>query len=1279
MPPHHHHRRPGRALGASVAGIINSDVSSDEQAKRRVLRLFGSVLGVVFFIDLLCSFSVVVLSCRHYHYHYDQHYDNDNDNDHDHDLDHEAYNHDHEAYHQKHDDPFRSALSESSLFGQFFSSSSQSLSPSSTLSPMNNFSNTTTTTTTTATTTTSSSSSTTTTTTVSGNNSVVGQCVRTSIMKGFITFRPIVADNDNDNDNDNNNNDNKHSTGRRNDETTLGDLFALSVTRCILFVSLLMVGIKYGGGGSGSGSGSDSSGNERDDENNNNNNNNNNNSSDDIRNEGQEEEEENVDDVDRTTATGTSTSLPGSTTTAPGDDDDDDDGTMTRRRRTRRTMISSLTTTENDDSDINNDNDDDDDDDDDDDEDDDNVPAVFLSRRRQTTTGRTSSNSNNSNSNSNNDLTEPLLLLSGTDNDDDEEEEETGDGDDDRNDSDGDDHHDHDDRIGSFSNAVTCWFRRIFCCCCSWVTNETKLPSSLQPNNQQLQTFIVVMLFVLCTYYQVYAGLKVATLVHPATESIVPLLCLTVLWINVESYIFRTLLDELTREDGLYLPPEVHRHPMYLVKSRNVSVHWCDLCHRPIGGKKKSHSEQQASSSGNNSSSNRNSGDDHNNSCYRCALCDFDVCMKCARRKDAATVGENILRTDSGARVEQSMTTSGYVKRSIQVARSELPLILISFLLLGATSISRLLLPDFQGRIIDKVIPDPETGEYDRHGFQRFIKIYVLVMVAQATLLTLYSAILTLVSRRLKFTLRNALLEKILIQDVAYFDGTESGRLISRLTNDLDLMMAPIQSSLSSLLSNVLILFGGLAMCFVKSYRLSMISFITIGPISALWEQYAHWSKGLAREMLSYWGEGNSIASQVLSHIRTVKAFGCEQKVLQKYSDINEHALHCGVKDAWGNALTTALTGLLDLGSGVLILWFGGLLVFRGELSVGELVTFQLFWNMMNNAFQNLQSLITSFTRSAAGAEKVFSMWDSYPDIDPNQGLNIDWNVEGHIQLKNVKFFYQMRPDNIVLKDFSLDIPAGKTLALVGRSGGGKSTIINLLLRFYDPREGKLVLDGRDYNSIKVDQLRRLFGVVTQETELFALTVEENIAYGLDKDEYTMDDVIEAAKKSYAHDFISEMKDGYQTRIGERGNRLSGGQRQRLAIARVFLRKPKLILLDEATSALDENSQEAVQKALANLIEESQATVVLVAHRLSTVVNADSICVIDKGSVLEQGNHDELVAHGGIYASMVKKQLRKKEDVLDQDGKKNHGGGNKKNNNTSDDDIDALLDETSNK
>lgn len=211
-----------------------------------------------------------------------------------------------------------------------------------------------------------------------------------------------------------------------------------------------------------------------------------------------------------------------------------------------------------------------------------------------------------------------------------------------------------------------------------------------------------------------------------------------------------------------------------------------------------------------------------------------------------------------------------------------------------------------------------------------------------------------------------------------------------------------------------------------------------------------------------------------------------------------------------------------------------------------------------------------------------------------------------------------------------------------------------------------MLLDGREYESLNVTQLRKQFGVVTQDTELFPLSVEENIAYGLSKDEYTMEDVVNAAKQACAHEFIVEMKDGYETRIGERGNRLSGGQRQRIAIARVFLRKPKVILLDEATSALDEHSQEAVQKALVNLISESNATVVLVAHRLSTVVGADNICVIDEGRVLEQGNHEELVSKGGVYASMVEKQIKKKADFIDQE---KEGSEDK----TVSDDIDALL------
>ncbi|KAL3913468.1 MAG: hypothetical protein SGILL_006479, partial [Bacillariaceae sp.] len=814
-------------------------------------------------------------------------------------------------------------------------------------------------------------------------------------------------------------------------------------------------------------------------------------------------------------------------------------------------------------------------------------------------------------------------------------------------------------------------------------TSETSssLPKAPFWTPSRVKSMTLLFVFVASTLYQIHAGLRVATMEdisdhdheddgqHHYYDTVhlvqIILLCMTIFWINAEAYATRVLIVDLTRntEGLLFLPPEVHRHPLYLeTNNRTLSAHWCDLCQQRI----------QAPQSGSGSdNAATNSSSNSTPSCYRCALCDFDICLKCASRNDSAIVGENVLRGDRGVRVETSLTASDYFHRSLQVVGTEWPWLLVSFVFLSLSALSRLFLPHIQGKVIDRVIPttdDNGDDHYDKAGFMHYIAVYVVVMIAQGAISTLYSAIFTLVSRRLKFTIRNALFEKILAQDVAYFDGTESGHLISRLTNDLDMMMSPIQSSLSDLLRNVLIMFGGMFFCFWKSYRLSMLAFVTIGPISFCWETYAIWSKGLAREMLSYWGQGNSIAAQALSHIRTVKAFGCEDNVVSKYTETNRMALHCGIKDAWGNGVTSALTSYLDLGSGVLILYFGGLLVFRGQMSVGDLVTYQLFWNMMNGAYQGLQGLITSFTRAAAGAEKVFSLWDSHPDIDPRNGQDIDESqVQGHLQMENVSFFYQMRPDNMVLEKFHLNIPAGKTLALVGRSGGGKSTIVNLLLRFYDPKEGRILLDGKPYEGLKVHQLRRLFGVVTQETELFALTVEENIAYGLDKEEYTLEDVVSAAKKAYAHDFIMDMKDGYQTRIGERGNRLSGGQRQRIAIARVLMRRPKIILLDEATSALDENSQEFVQKALAELIADSNATVVMVAHRLSTVINADSICVIDKGCVLEQGSHEELLKkEDGIYATMVSKQLSKKAELLDQDGPKKAG-------NKASDSIDDLL------
>ncbi|KAH8060061.1 ATPase [Aureococcus anophagefferens] len=603
------------------------------------------------------------------------------------------------------------------------------------------------------------------------------------------------------------------------------------------------------------------------------------------------------------------------------------------------------------------------------------------------------------------------------------------------------------------------------------------------------------LIFVCSTFTQVYVGMKVNTFEWGPDDATglarhsearaearrktrvaqILLTCSSVLFTNVMVYIARELVKELTRDEGLFLP-KVHAHP--LVFDADLCRHWCDLCSTPI----------------------RRGG------AWRCKLCDFDMCVPCASRKDAAT-----------------------------------------------------------GRIIDQVV----RGQ--RKAFTRAVATYLYLMIAQGVCSAMYRAAFAVVSRTILYTVRTTLFRSVIRQDTAFYDGTTSGHLTSRLTNDAQVMMAPIDASLASLLYNVIMLFGGITMCFTTA-----------------------------------WAEANAVATEALAHVRTVKAFVTERSETAKYEDACGEALRLGIRDAMGFGVTSALTGYLDLGTGVLILWYGGLI-----------------------------GLVTSFTRSAAAAEKVFSLIDSLPDINEDDGAAIDWDVQGSLVLESVEFHYVMRPDAKVLSGVDLGIDAKSVCALVGRSGGGKSTIISLLMRFYD-----------------------LFGIVAQDTPLFARSILKNVAYGyadtddrskdLDKDPALAAAVVAAAKEAHAHDFIADMKDGYATRVGERGGRLSGGQRQRVAISRIFLREPRIILLDEATSALDEDSQAAVQKSLDALIKRGGSTVVLVAHRLSTVMNADKICVVDGGRVAESGTHEGLIDQKGIYASLVKKQISKSAAVLDQ-------------------------------
>ena len=384
-----------------------------------------------------------------------------------------------------------------------------------------------------------------------------------------------------------------------------------------------------------------------------------------------------------------------------------------------------------------------------------------------------------------------------------------------------------------------------------------------------------------------------------------------------------------------------------------------------------------------------------------------------------------------------------------------------------------------------------------------------------------------------------------------------------------------------------------------------------------------------------------------------MRSFGTEEHEIRKYTQATSEALEKSIRDSFANGGTYALTNYLDLATSVLLLWYGGGVAMgehSGSLTVGKLITFQLYWGMMNNSYTSLISVLNSFTRASGAAQRVLTLMDNLPDIDPHAGTVLDpAGVRGEIRIEDLSFHYQMRPDNPVLKGVSLVIPANTVTAIVGRSGGGKSSLVSLLMRFYEPTSGRILLDGHDYRELNLGSVHRAMAVVTQTTELFRGTILENLTYGLEAGSWTQPQVEEACRQANAHEFIVAFEEGYETRVGERGVRLSGGQKQRLSIARAMLRDARLLLLDEATSSLDGESEALVQSALDALIARGRCTILLVAHRLSTVINADQICVLDAGRIAERGTHQQLLDRDGLYAKLVHRQLARKQNLVDDE------------------------------
>ncbi|HRQ54376.1 MAG: ABC transporter ATP-binding protein, partial [Ignavibacteriaceae bacterium] len=472
---------------------------------------------------------------------------------------------------------------------------------------------------------------------------------------------------------------------------------------------------------------------------------------------------------------------------------------------------------------------------------------------------------------------------------------------------------------------------------------------------------------------------------------------------------------------------------------------------------------------------------------------------------------------------------------------------------------------------------------------------------------------------------------------IGYFKSERVGNIISRFTNDVNIIQASISATFSNLIKEPLTLIVFLAIAVSISWRLSLFAFIIVPIASLIIAWIGIKLKKQTVILQSKIADITSILQETISGVKIVKAFGMEQFENIRFMNETKNYFKLVLKIVRTRNLSSPITEILSVIIGVVIIYYGGVLVLVDKtLNASEFLGFLFAIFQMMTPIKELGSVNNRIQEASAAAERVFEIIDIEPQIK-NKPNALELNsFKDEIVFKNISFKYE-DSDVFVLDNLNFSVKRGEILALVGPSGGGKSTLADLIPRFYDPTDGQILIDGNNIKDITIESLRAKMGIVTQETFLFNTNIAENIAYGLT--DYPMEKIIEAAKTANAHNFISEMPQGYKTMIGERGVKLSGGQRQRLTIARALLKNPDIMIFDEATSALDNESEILVQEAIERLM--LNRTTIVIAHRLSTIRNATNILVLNKGRIIQQGTHDKLIGdERGLYKKLYEMQFR---------------------------------------
>jgi subfamily B ATP-binding cassette protein MsbA len=530
--------------------------------------------------------------------------------------------------------------------------------------------------------------------------------------------------------------------------------------------------------------------------------------------------------------------------------------------------------------------------------------------------------------------------------------------------------------------------------------------------------------------------------------------------------------------------------------------------------------------------------------------------------------------------------------------------------------------------IIDDAIPKESLT---------LVGVYLIGMIAVSGGLNLLGAVQLYleqwVGQRVIFDVRGALYDHLQSQSMSFYDANQTGQLMSRVTNDVSQVQFFLTQGLSRLVTTFITIAANLAVMFWLDWHLTLISLVVV-PLILWFQKYSVKVWPLFRKRQELQASLNVVIQENVAGIKLVKAYGREQFEADRFNAVNEEMRSVALQSWRVFGVTGPGQEFATYLSAIIIITVGGLRVMEGHLTIGDLSAFYAYVLTMFAPVRFLVFINQMALNALASGERIFEILDTPLDVMDRPGAVRLEHVSGSVTMENVSFAYGKGAP--LLRDISIDVPPGKTLALVGPSGSGKTTLVNLIPRFYDPTTGTVQIDGHDVRDIQVEALRAQMGMVMQETFLFNASIRENIAYG--RADASIEEIEAAARAANAHPFISEMPNGYDTEIGERGTRLSGGQRQRLAIARAILVDPRILILDEATSSVDNQTDYLIRQALDSLME--GRTTIVIAHRLSTVQRAHQIAVMEAGRITARGTHAELLRSSPLYAHLADIQFQ---------------------------------------